>query len=581
MFPSPTLPLLVSALLTALLAAYAWRHRASGAATGYVALLLGAISLYVGGSAMELAAGDLEGVLFWARVQYLGIAVVPPLIICTVLQYVGQGRILTRRVLVILFAVPAITLLLVVAGHPLHYAEIGFDTVGAFSRFTFVPGPWYYVNALYVLIAEMAAVALLALSYLRSSHALYRQQILVVLVGASFPIAASLLYLTGFSPIPRLDLTPFALPITAAVMTIGVVLYQLFDLAPVAHTTVFERIPIGVLVVTDLGQVVEANPAAVQLLGPERRSPVGRPLEEVTREIPDLSAIVASGKTGETEVHDRGRRGTYAISTVPLTDAGSAPGGSVVLIRDVTASRRAEAALARRTADLETANRRLSLVSTITRHDIANHLVAVMGYLSLLRDDPAGPDVHGYVERLQEAVDRIRAVIEFMRDYPAIGVQPPVWLDLREVADRAGASVGLSGAVVENLVPPLDVLADPLLERVFAALVENSVRHGGGVSWIRFAAVSSGPGILLTIEDDGAGIPRPDKERIFERGFGRNTGLGLFLAREILESMGMTIAETGIPGHGARFEIRVPPARVRRCAVSSPEGIGALALHRP
>ena len=66
---------------------------------------------------------------------------------------------------------------------------------------------------------------------------------------------------------------------------------------------------------------------------------------------------------------------------------------------------------------------------------------------------------------------------------------------------------------------------------------------------------------MIIIEDDGIGITRKDKSRIFDRGVGQNTGLGLFLVREILSITGITIVETGEPGKGARFEIRVPRGR--------------------
>jgi signal transduction histidine kinase len=54
-----------------------------------------------------------------------------------------------------------------------------------------------------------------------------------------------------------------------------------------------------------------------------------------------------------------------------------------------------------------------------------------------------------------------------------------------------------------------------------------------------------------------------DKERIFAKGFGKNTGFGLFLVREILAITGLTISETGFPGKGARFEIRMTPENYR------------------
>jgi len=63
---------------------------------------------------------------------------------------------------------------------------------------------------------------------------------------------------------------------------------------------------------------------------------------------------------------------------------------------------------------------------------------------------------------------------------------------------------------------------------------------------------------MIVCEDDGEGIVAAEKEKIFERGFGKNTGLGLALSMEILSITGITIHETGEPGKGARFEIRVP-----------------------
>ena len=69
--------------------------------------------------------------------------------------------------------------------------------------------------------------------------------------------------------------------------------------------------------------------------------------------------------------------------------------------------------------------------------------------------------------------------------------------------------------------------------------------------------------VIIVCEDDGDGVASCDKERIFDRGFGKNTGLGLALSREILDITGITIQETGTPGAGARFEITVPAGSCR------------------
>jgi signal transduction histidine kinase len=68
---------------------------------------------------------------------------------------------------------------------------------------------------------------------------------------------------------------------------------------------------------------------------------------------------------------------------------------------------------------------------------------------------------------------------------------------------------------------------------------------------------------VIACEDDGAGISVDDKKRLFERGYGKNTGLGLFLSREILSITGIAIKETSEPEKGARFEILVPKTAYR------------------
>jgi signal transduction histidine kinase len=108
-----------------------------------------------------------------------------------------------------------------------------------------------------------------------------------------------------------------------------------------------------------------------------------------------------------------------------------------------------------------------------------------------------------------------------------------------------------------------EIYADPLLEKVFYNLVDNAIRYGEKITTIRFYFQISDKGLSLICEDDGAGIAPEQKTRIFERGVGRNTGMGLFLSQEILGITGITITENGIFGEGARFEIHIPRGMFR------------------
>jgi signal transduction histidine kinase len=108
------------------------------------------------------------------------------------------------------------------------------------------------------------------------------------------------------------------------------------------------------------------------------------------------------------------------------------------------------------------------------------------------------------------------------------------------------------------------VLADPLFGKVFFTLIDNALRYGGDrLTQIRISAGEGPEGLIIVVEDNGEWIAADDRPHLFSRGFGKNTGLGLFLSREILSITGMNIRETGTAGSGARFEITVPRGSYR------------------
>ena len=111
--------------------------------------------------------------------------------------------------------------------------------------------------------------------------------------------------------------------------------------------------------------------------------------------------------------------------------------------------------------------------------------------------------------------------------------------------------------------PGIEIFSDPMLERVIFTLADNAIRHGEHVTGISIRCEHIPDGLCIIVEDDGVGIPADKKELIFEKGYGRNTGYGLFLAREILAITGISIRETGVPGKGAHFELHVPEGKYR------------------
>jgi PAS domain S-box-containing protein len=219
--------------------------------------------------------------------------------------------------------------------------------------------------------------------------------------------------------------------------------------------------------------------------------------------------------------------------------------------RDITAQKNAESALRQ-------AHRNLGVMNTITRHDILNQLTAVFGYLEIARETNADTKVAECLDKAYLAAETIRGQITFTKEYQEIGCSDAQWQNAVVLVDKAVSSLDLTSVEIEHTLENLGIFADPLIEKVFYNLMENSLRHGKNVSKIRLTWREEPDGLVMVYEDDGVGVPDGVKEKIFRREYFQNTGLGLYLIREILAITGIRIRECGIPGQGARFELRIP-----------------------
>jgi PAS domain S-box-containing protein len=228
------------------------------------------------------------------------------------------------------------------------------------------------------------------------------------------------------------------------------------------------------------------------------------------------------------------------------------------ILHDVTTLKRTENALRQ-------ANRQITLMSSITRHDIHNQLMALGGWLELSRASVSDPDrMLDLISREQRIASIIEEQINFTTFFDEMGVKEPVWLDPVPLILKSKDALPFRTVRLEVDIEGLEIFADPLFEKVFYNLFDNALKYGGeAMTFIRLTAKQDGTDLFLVVEDDGAGIPETDKECLFERGYGKNTGLGLFLVREILAITGISIRETGKYGSGARFEFRIPGSMFR------------------
>jgi len=282
-----------------------------------------------------------------------------------------------------------------------------------------------------------------------------------------------------------------------------------------------------------------------EFISPESRPAVDTDFSEVNRGRDAYLAMYkcTTAKGRQIWIDSIGKKITYEGSPADL-----------ISIRDVTE-------LKRTTETLRILNRKLNLVSDIIRHDIRNKVTGIMGYMELAKAAAAGTEVEEYLLQQEPLLDEIVAELDFLRDYDTLGAKEPSMQSVASAIEPHVAALEKSGITVINDASGLVIFSDPLLERVFFNLFDNSRRHGEKVTEIRISTRKEPTGLSLLYEDNGIGIPAGQKEQVFEKGIGKNTGLGLFLIREILAITGITIRETGEPGNGVRFEMLVPEGR--------------------
>jgi signal transduction histidine kinase len=228
----------------------------------------------------------------------------------------------------------------------------------------------------------------------------------------------------------------------------------------------------------------------------------------------------------------------------------------VGLATDITTLRRAQNALSN-------ALKKLSIMTSVTRHDILNASTVISMYSEFMLQQTTDPDLKTRLSAISESVKTIIGLIRFTGIYQQLGVKEPIWADIVTIltCERISLLVGQRSFTIPQ--KGIFIYTDQMIESVIYNLIENSIRHGGQVRNIAFSYQFDGDTLLIIYSDDGNGIPHEDKTKIFDQGFGKNTGMGLFLCREILGITGLIITENGEPGVGARFEILVAPGLYR------------------
>jgi signal transduction histidine kinase len=559
---TPTIwPMLISAIFSAALGIYAWRHRhVPGAAPFAVQELF--IALWALLTAMEMAATPpvkivhhkLEGA---AAITAMGA------MLYFALEYTNPGKWVTRRN-VLLLVMGTLGVMLLMATNDLHHlvwTRLWFDRVVHVER-----GPLNYLLLAWVLLLPTLAVFLFLRLLLRS-RGIYRRQALLLLIGAALPVLTFLLEVADIHPLAPLDPVILVWNVSSVLYAVAIFRFRMLEVAPIGRDTAIERMANGVLVLDAEDRIVDLNPAAQQVLALSRGAAFGYPAGQALAAYPDLSRLLEQKTAASIEITLSGTNAprTFQVQSSPLTHPSGFHLGRLILLQDVTEQRRAQAQILAQQWARAVLQEREQLA-----HELHDGLSQSLAFVNMQAQSAL---LHLDGEQLEAARAHLDRLVEVSRELQVdtrelIGNLLAVSLpsegfcaSLRQIVTRYEQQNGL--AIHLHIDPSAEALCSPdllppavgvQLVRIAQEALSNVYKHADAPGEIGVQLQIEAGQIHLAITDNGAGFDRDE--------IGADRGhFGLQVMRQRAALIGGRLLVQSAPGEGTRVGVCVPLER--------------------
>jgi diguanylate cyclase (GGDEF)-like protein/PAS domain S-box-containing protein len=311
--------LCTTAPIALVVVAFAWRSRELPGVRAFLVIIALALWWSVG-SAVELLVSNLDSKLVWSNLQFLSITLLPVAFLAMALDYTGRREWITRASLAALCLVPLITNVLLWADHHRHFvrATSWLDASGSYPVVGHKWGSWFWVHAGYSYLLLALTVGLLVMA-LVSKPQLHRKRLVAILVGVLIAVATGFVETLVPSSSSLDDATPGTFILTALLLAWGLLRVRIFNLVPIARHALVENMKDGVLVLDGIGQVVDLNESARQLIGRVKTLILGRPLADCWEAWRQVAVPYSAGVSqAQLRLDVDGRERHYEVRSSPL-----------------------------------------------------------------------------------------------------------------------------------------------------------------------------------------------------------------------------------------------------------------------
>ena len=362
----------------------------------------------------ELSSSSLEQILFFLKLEYIGISLLPALWIIFVLKFVGREALLNKKNTFLIFLPGIITLIGVWTNeyHHLHYISFGVDYTNQFPLFEFKPGLLYIFHTVYFYTLLFVGLLIQLIKFI-NADSVYRRQNVIIVLGTLIPMIFNITYLMGYRPMEHLDLTPYAFILTTMLIGIGLIRFKLFDIIPIARDKVIEVMQDGVLVLDTQNRIIDLNTKMKQIINENYSKAInlGDSFEQYFHSEAILIQLIKNQKNSEYEWSVNQK--TFDIKLSPLLENGISFNGVILLFSEVSDRKAVENKLMQQTEELLITNELKNKLFSIVSHDLRNPILSLNEIVNLFNEGViTDDDIKSYMPLISKNIKNTSALLE-------------------------------------------------------------------------------------------------------------------------------------------------------------------------
>ncbi len=575
--------LFVASIISFIVVLMALRRRNSRGAVSLV-ILMSAIFIWTIFQALSFIETDLKTKLIFANMRYFGIQAAPLSFYALAYGFRNLSSGISLRSWFKISVFPTL-MLIALWTNPLHY-KFYLNVFIDEGILILENGPLFWANMIYLYAFVLLSIFIFIKNCIRSA-AIYRTQAIIIAAAASIPVLANLAFNMDILPVKNIDITPFSFFLTGIFNFYAIFQFKLLDIVPIAKDRLFEDMDDMVIVIDQMGRVLDLNrKARGKILEETDVDYVGKDITLVLKSWSELCECILKRKDQSMKINfiKNGTTEYYDISISDISNEKGRKSGELIVLRNITELE--EALLeARKSKELaEQASTAKGFFLANMSHEIRTPLNAVIGVAEILdKTELSKEEQKEYIKMIMNSAEALLTLLNDVLDFSKIDAgkmemeKAPfdIKMLVKETVGAFSVVTGKKGLKLDSCIADNVhdlVIGDMVrVRQILINLLSNSIKFTErGTVEVRVEAIKDGVGktdIAITISDTGIGIPKEKLEGIFEsfkqvdnstaRKFG-GTGLGLSIVKKLLELMGGTIKVESEPGIGSSFSCIIP-----------------------